>query len=593
MKKLLALLLSMVMAVSLAAPAFADGPDGPPAPENLGIIGGADGPTAIIVGTPSGEDFDWWSVGNEWELVCEWYPEYTAVFLEEVEAWYAGHTDWYDASTFDEFVENAGGTEAAYLALFYDWKWEREDELARNKLITSLGGVPGQVGVMVNGQYIQFPDAVPEVVNGRAMAPVRVLVEALGGEVSVYGSDIRCKRDGVTVIFTIGSKEAVVELDGDAEEGCERLAGVLEMDCAPYIKGGRTYVPVRFIGKILGCEVGWDSRHETVVLLDREALAAQFDESFTILNRALANLAYAVEAGENYRADTRGSVTVTAFDTLHGDKTYKADFTGKTLLNAEAVNGAYSVTMSDSTVDALVKQLIGGEGPEYEEDAAILRNTIGNLKNMEIIMNREGLAWVHAPVLDELGGEENLWCGIDMGAELADALFAETGAATVGTVLAAGMGTDSIMDYSSVGALAQMIFDLYGDDKFTTAGGTSTLTIGLDDLEELDPDGTLGIGYDYDSYREYQFTLKVDSRGGVSLSCTAETEAQYGMPAVRAVMDCSLSNRQASISLNYHVANVGEMKLTLNTARQTTSEAPKTEPPEGANIVDSARPLNP
>ena len=46
---------------------------------------------------------------------------------------------------------------------------------------TALGGVPGQIGVMVNGEYVKFPDAVPEVTGGRTMVPVRAIVEALGG----------------------------------------------------------------------------------------------------------------------------------------------------------------------------------------------------------------------------------------------------------------------------------------------------------------------------------------------------------------------------------------------------------------------------
>ena len=70
MKKLLALLLSAMMAASLAVPAFADSPDGPapvdgaytvdgePVPvykpgEALGVIGGADGPTAITTTGPA------------------------------------------------------------------------------------------------------------------------------------------------------------------------------------------------------------------------------------------------------------------------------------------------------------------------------------------------------------------------------------------------------------------------------------------------------------------------------------------------------------------------------------------------------------
>ena len=42
----------------------------------------------------------------------------------------------------------------------------------RDEIKKALGGVPGQVGVMVNGVYVKFPDAAPEVAGGRTMVPV-------------------------------------------------------------------------------------------------------------------------------------------------------------------------------------------------------------------------------------------------------------------------------------------------------------------------------------------------------------------------------------------------------------------------------------
>ena len=51
MKKLLALLLSLMMAVSLAVPAFADGPDGPPPDDYYDYWD---------------EDFDYWDEDYDW-----------------------------------------------------------------------------------------------------------------------------------------------------------------------------------------------------------------------------------------------------------------------------------------------------------------------------------------------------------------------------------------------------------------------------------------------------------------------------------------------------------------------------------------------
>ena len=38
------------------------------------------------------------------------------------------------------------------------------------------------------------------------------------------------------------------------------------MDVAPYIKAGRTYVPVRYLGEALGANVDWDEVTKTVTV---------------------------------------------------------------------------------------------------------------------------------------------------------------------------------------------------------------------------------------------------------------------------------------------------------------------------------------
>ncbi|NLT20233.1 MAG: copper amine oxidase N-terminal domain-containing protein, partial [Syntrophomonadaceae bacterium] len=49
------------------------------------------------------------------------------------------------------------------------------------------------------------------------------------------------------------------------------VAGVAKvMDVAPYIKGDRTYVPMRYLGEILGAEVVWDDAARTVTLTKGE-----------------------------------------------------------------------------------------------------------------------------------------------------------------------------------------------------------------------------------------------------------------------------------------------------------------------------------
>lgn len=569
MKKLLAALLAMVMALSLAVPAFADGPDGP----------------------PSSEDIYGWTAEEEWATVCEWYPEYTAIFLEEVEAWYAQHADWYDAATFEQFVEDTGGEEAAYLSLFYDWKGEREEALARDELIKALGGVPGQVNVRVNNEFIKFPDAAPEIANGRTMAPLRAIMEALGAEVAYHGSDdIRCTVNGVEYTFAVGSSAVnlrYVEYGGEGD--APDMEGLI-MDCAPYIKNGRTYVPVRFFAVAFGYEVGWDGEYRTAILLDRETLAAEIDKEFTIMNRVQAANTLAPKEGESTRTSVKGSIAITAFDTLNGNKTYKADFDSKMLANAGAVSGSASLKLSDSAVDELIENLISSNSPE--EDIAAVRErlelVLDALEKIDIILNAEGRMWVHSPALDELGGKKDIWCGMDLDFSELETVFAGTGTGTgtVGAMMAALVPTDSLVMADNVSSAVMLMMELYSDGKFTTSGGVSTLTIDAEDLETL-YEG-LGMGGIQDELKTFALTMKVDEKGGTTTTWEMETNARYGTPAMKLSMKGTQSAGKSDITMDLHVANAGELKLTLDVAQEITGDKPAAEPPEGANVVDAA-----
>lgn len=578
MKKLTAALLSLVLALPLAATAFAaPAPDA--APEDIIPISG------IL-------DDDLWA---EERAYLDAHPGLEEQLRASAYNYFAQEYSYYDSP--EEYMEYWEMTEEEFLdemVLYQTWELmaAEEHQNQEDAIKTALGGVPGQIGVMINGAYVQFPDAVPEVTGGRTMAPVRPIVEALGGQAEMTDGRVVCEAGGVRLTFTPGSGEVLTEYTGGELPGGGQM---FPMDCAPYIKGGRTYVPVRFLGEILGYEVGWDGAYQTALLLDREALAAQFDEKFTIMNRVQANQAFAMEERKNYRADLSGSVTVTAFDTLHGDKTYKADLTGKTLINTQAANGAYSIAMSDSAVEGLLDLFEEGNYTALtEEERAGLRNAIHGLEELEFILNRNGLMWVHVPLLDELAGEDDVWYGLDLGPELAQAMFGETEAATVGAVLAALIDVDSVESFPTVvSPTAQLLYELYGDDQFTTVGGVSTRTIGLDDLAALYEGMGLYTGDVNDAFVEFEITVKVDGNGGVAASLCMETARQSGIPAMRMTMDAAQNSQNVRLTMEYHVSNVAKVKLILSQTWSAATQAPETQPPEGSTVVDAMELLNP
>lgn len=569
MKKLLALLLSLIMAVSLAVPAFADGPDGPP------------------------ED-DYWD--GYWDDDFDPWPEERA-YLDShpgLEEQLRANAYDYFKKTFgffwgspEEYMEMGGYTEEAFLEEMVHFQvselmWAEQLQQAIDDQKKAMGGVPGQLGVMVNGKYIQFPDAVPEAAHGRTMVPVRALVETLGGEVDYQDGVVLFAVDGREYEFPIGSSTVTVSAAGIPVD-------TIEMDVATYAKGGRTYVPVRFISEALGYEVGWDGVYQTAILLDREALAADIDERFSILNRVQAAANPALEEGESWSIDMEGGLSLTLFDTLNGDQTYTADLTGKALFNDAAFDASCSVTFSDSTIDALMALMIGAGdfGDETVENVELMRSVLTGLEDMEVIMTREGLAWFHAPILDQLGGQKSVWFAMDLSAELGAPTSFETDAATVGSALSAVLSGDSVEEMAALNEMVGVLDQLYGDDKFTTSDGISTRTIGIDQITALygdmglDPDEIEG------AWKEYSITIEVDSEGAVAVTEVMETAAQWGVPAIRMTTDSTQDGQSSTITVEIHVANMGALELTLTASQQTADEAPRTAPPEGAVIVET------
>ena len=125
------------------------------------------------------------------------------------------------------------------------------------------------VSVQLNGESVAFPDAQPETVNSRTMVPFRAIAEALGAQVGYADGTVTAEKDGVRYELAAGSDRMRVL---DAQDGT--VIREIRMDTAPYEKGGRTDVPVRFFAQAFGLTVQWDEREQTGGLFD-EDLAQQ------------------------------------------------------------------------------------------------------------------------------------------------------------------------------------------------------------------------------------------------------------------------------------------------------------------------------
>jgi hypothetical protein len=118
-------------------------------------------------------------------------------------------------------------------------------------------GMTNRIEVRVNSRLVAFPDERPVVRDGRILLPLRAVLAALPGmalvwdpaELTVSGAYL-----DRSVRLKIGSRFAKVN------------GRNTEMDVPATTMGGRTMVPLRFVGEALGAVVTWNDADRRVSL---------------------------------------------------------------------------------------------------------------------------------------------------------------------------------------------------------------------------------------------------------------------------------------------------------------------------------------
>jgi hypothetical protein len=109
--------------------------------------------------------------------------------------------------------------------------------------------------VSVNGKATSI-DAAPEIVASRTFVPIRFIAESFGATVEWLSETqgITITLGDHTVGLQIGNATAVI--DGT----------IVSLPAAPYIKNGRTMVPLRVISEAFGGDVVWDPSARTITI---------------------------------------------------------------------------------------------------------------------------------------------------------------------------------------------------------------------------------------------------------------------------------------------------------------------------------------
>lgn len=132
--------------------------------------------------------------------------------------------------------------------------------------VAITGQAEENVRVMVNGQYVEFPDQQPIIVNGRTLVPIRAVLEKLGAivEWDEQYQIVRIYKGNKAVGLQVNAEYMTVGEIG--MNGQTTAAWNKEIDVAPQLIQGRTMLPIRCVVEEFGCNVEWEESTQTVII---------------------------------------------------------------------------------------------------------------------------------------------------------------------------------------------------------------------------------------------------------------------------------------------------------------------------------------
>ena len=444
-----------------------------------------------------------------------------------------------------------------------------------------------QLSVQLNGAYVHFADAQPEKVNGRVMVPFRAIAEVLGAEVDYNAGAITAKKNGQTLAFSLGGKQLTI-----TDDSTGKVIKTTAVDSAPYKKGGRTYVPVRFFAEAFGLTVQWDQDMQTAVLYDRAALVSDIDSKFTVLNKWI-KAQPSTENAKTLRTVATIGAAYTAFDTIDGNKDYKVDVKAEFLANGQAIEATVTVDLR-----VLASYFLGDSQADdvlTAAQAALLRSALSNVK-LELLCSADsGDLYLKCPAVAKIlamdeTGDANLkalsngaWLHINWADSTFGALFSENlkilknntftsvgeriVASNESNVTAYELGWADF--YRNIKNDVNHPNDLLGDEQFTASG--SRYTAKLDKQND-----------DYGKTMTGSYTLNTADG---SFSGTLESRSD-SWNTTKTVLTFSGSVQNCKLNVTYHTKNTGILSLDITLTTTESSVEPKNTPPAGDKIVE-------
>ena len=580
MKRVFSWMLTLVLALTLCVPALAE--ESVPLWQEYGCASEAECVGLWFGGDQAAYDaeVEQRQARQQWEAdmadeIAAFDPD---AYWSSGQCWMADYYDSKETFMKEWLLETEEDFRACMLEDWLDnqW-WDYWNAHETERLRAQLGGVAGETGIMLDGKFITFPNGKPEVTAGHTMAPCRPLLEAFGGTAAYEGDTLVCRSGDVTVRLRPGSASAeVTDASGTRTE---------DMGAACYTRSGDTYIPVRFLAGVLGCDVLWDSRYDAAVLVQRDKLIAQADSQFTVINRLLTALAR--ESGKNYQTKVKLEGQLTALDSINGDKTYR--------LGADM-----EILQSGTTVELTAKFKLDGleqmlSGIYADETTIQVWNELKDSELKVIYDGEKGMLYVKLPALELLSYgmyADGSWLAVPTATIQEMDQITSVGQLLYESVFSAYGGEyaygDPAMMYQELEKTVEEAADYIGDGCFAKSGGYQVLHYGE---EEYEAELAEIYGEDYvdwaNGFEQLELELKVAESGSATFRVLVQNRDQTGFGSVVLVdAQGTITPARVNMDLLVQMKNQFDLALSYTAVTAVTDQAPAAAPGDGETVIN-------
>ena len=428
-------------------------------------------------------------------------------------------------------------------------------------LPTAAFAADGQIDLQLDGTALQFTDATPVMEDGRVYVPFRAVFEALDATVAYdqATSTITAQKGDTTVQFVIGNSDITVN---------EKTVAT---DAASFVRDGRTYVPVRFAAQSLGLTVGWDSKTQTVVMVDKAALKESIKGQYTLMEKYMAysqsfnkepvavkgNLKFDLQVADGSGADAT-MIPMTGTLTLDGIST------------ADVASMDMAVALDLSQLQAALEKA-GEDKAVLEQVKAFDMQVIANMQTGKVYMKSQLFA------LAEMDG--TAWYMMDLNALVAasgmdlKALLESASSGSYEAQMEALIDTLPVTDAASCAVVLQSVTQ-YQDKNFQKSGNNYIATM-KQEAEGMATAVTL--------------TLKTD---GSQVTGYQQSMSMYMGTAPIMTMKAEQSGQKATMSMTMNMEGVLTMNMSGDMTYSATSDKPQTAPAAGETVIDLLQAVN-